>query len=318
MAAENDRGDRRRRDRVAVPTVLVVDDSVAIRRILGRDLREGGYRVTEAADGQQALVSCREDRPDLVLLDVDMPVMDGLSALRAMKDDPDLRTLPVLFLTARTSGADVATGLELGAQDYVRKPCTGVELRARVSTALRAKAQSDRLAQEARELDELSTTDALTGLGNRRRLKTYLAELATRVHHQQTIGVLMIDVDHFKLVNDEHGHAVGDVVLRIVAGRLGGALTANHTLARWGGEEFVVLVLDATDAEIAEVGEQLRAAVGGSPFVVDESRHLTVTVSVGCALGQLDDFDAVLESADDALYDAKHNGRDQVSMRHAA
>ena len=119
-------------DRVAMPTVLVVDDSVAIRRILGRALEGSGYRVEEAANGREALELCHADAPDLVLLDVDMPVLDGLSTLRAMKDDARLRAIPVLFLTARTGGDDVAAGLALGAQDYLRKPCDPVELRARV------------------------------------------------------------------------------------------------------------------------------------------------------------------------------------------
>jgi two-component system cell cycle response regulator len=314
MTTMESQPDRRGSTRVEMPTVLVVDDSIAIRRILGRALEAAGYRVTEAADGQQALDACRSDRPDLVLLDVDMPVMDGLTALRAMKDDADLRTLPVLFLTARTGGKDVAVGLELGANDYLRKPCDPDELCARVSTALRVKAQEDHLQQEARALDELSTTDALTGLGNRRRLETYLTEITTRRGGDSQVGVLMIDVDHFKLVNDEHGHAVGDVVLRIVAGRLGGAVAAIHTLARWGGEEFVVLVLDASEAEIGSVGEQLRSAIGGSPFVIDDHRTLAVTVSVGCATGRLGDFDAVLNAADGALYVAKREGRNRVVM----
>ncbi|HEX9467017.1 MAG TPA: diguanylate cyclase [Acidimicrobiia bacterium] len=304
-----------------MPPVLVVDDSVAIRRILRRALEGAGYRVTEAADGQQALDACRADRPALVLLDVDMPVMDGLSALRAMKDDASLRTLPVLFLTARTGGEDVAMGLELGAQDYLRKPCDPVELCARVGTALRIKSHEDHLQQAARELDELSTTDPLTGLGNRRRLEASLAELSTRMEGESRIGVLMIDVDHFKQVNDEHGHAVGDVVLRIVAGRLGGATGAdgnNSTLVRWGGEEFVLLMLDARDEDVANVGEQLRCAIGSLPAVIDETRTLAVTVSVGCALGRLDSFDAVLQCADDALYDAKHEGRNRVVIRAAA
>src|SRR5689334_16982564 len=122
--------DRRADDQPNAATVLVVDDSVAIRRILSRSLIAEGYIVREAADGQAALDSCQSDRPDLVLLDIDMPVMDGHATLRELRADPHLADLPVLFLTARTGGSDVATGLGLGAQDYLRKPCEPAELAA--------------------------------------------------------------------------------------------------------------------------------------------------------------------------------------------
>lgn len=163
--------ERRRDDRPSVPTILVVDDSTAIRRIISRTLAETGYRVVEAQDGRAALDTCRAERPDLVLLDVDMPVMDGHTTLREMRADPELQAVPVLFLTAHTDGANAAVGLELGAQDYLRKPCEPAELTARVGRALKAKAQEDALARHARDMNKLSTTDPLTGLGNRRRME---------------------------------------------------------------------------------------------------------------------------------------------------
>jgi diguanylate cyclase (GGDEF)-like protein len=303
--------------RVAMPRVLVVDDSVAIRRILGRALEGSGYRVEEAGDGREALELCRADAPDLVLLDVDMPVLDGLSTLRAMKDDPHLRSIPVLFLTARTGGDEVAAGLALGAQDYLRKPCDPVELRARVDTALRSRAHEDQLEREVRASRELSSTDSLTGLGNRRRLDARTDELARRRGGDLRVGVLMIDADHFKQVNDREGHTIGDVVLRIIGGRLGGAVGYDDTLVRWGGEEFVVLTPDATDAHVERLGEELRAAIGGSAFLVSDTRSFAVTVSIGCSVGSLAEIEAVLEAADQALYDAKSQGRNCVASRAA-
>jgi diguanylate cyclase (GGDEF)-like protein len=302
-------------DRPAMPKVLIVDDSVTIRRILGRALEKDGYRIEEASDGRDALERCHADPPDLVLLDIDMPVLDGLSTLRAMKDDDELRTLPVLFLTAHTAGEDVAAGLALGAQDYLRKPCDPAELRARVSTALRTKAQEDRLEREIRASREISSTDPLTGLGNRRRFEARTEELATGHGADVSIGVLMIDADHFKRVNDQEGHAVGDVVLRIIAGRLAGAVGDDDTVIRWGGEEFVVLTPNATGKDVERLGERLRAAVGDSPLAISPVLTLPVTVSVGCAIGALEDVDAVLRAADDALYDAKSNGRNCVAIR---
>jgi len=306
---------KRAADRPAMPKVLIVDDSVTIRRILGRALAEAGYQIEEAEDGREALERCRAELPDLVLLDIDMPVMDGLSTLRAMKDDEKLRTLPVLFLTAHTGGEDVAAGLALGAHDYLRKPCDPAELRARVSTALRTKALEDRLEREVRASHEISSTDPLTGLGNRRRFEARTAELAQQGGSRVPVGVLMVDADHFKRVNDRQGHGVGDIVLRIIAGRLGGAAGGDDTVVRWGGEEFIVLTPDATSAHVELLGECLRAAVADSPLAISHTLSLTVTVSVGCAIGAVEDVEAVLQAADDALYDAKSNGRNCVALR---
>ena len=140
--------------------------------------------------------------PDLVLLDVDMPVMDGPTALAAMKADVGLADIPVLFLTARTGGADVAAGLQLGANDYLRKPSDPAELAARVGVALRQSAQEKALRGMAREADRLSTIDALTGLGNRRQLELAIDELRGTIGGAAPIGVIIADIDHFKQVND--------------------------------------------------------------------------------------------------------------------
>lgn len=308
--------DRRSPSRVSPSTVLVVDDSVATRRIIGRELRGAGYGVLEAGDGAQAIVVCRTERPDIVLLDVDMPVMDGLSALRELRKDPDLQCIPVLFLTARTGGLDVAAGLDLGAQDYLRKPCDGAELCARVATALRSKAREDLLVRKAQSFDELSSTDPLTGLGNRRRLDDCVDRLTMRHGRESSVSVLMIDIDHFKAVNDRHGHAIGDVVLRIVAARLKGMVSDQQTLVRWGGEEFVVLLVDADDDDAAQLAERMRQSIGESEVSVGgESATLAVTVSVGWSSGPASEFEGVIRAADEALYDAKRAGRNRVLNR---
>jgi diguanylate cyclase (GGDEF)-like protein len=306
--------DRRRDDRPAAATILVVDDSTAIRRILSRALLAGGYRVVEAEDGRAALESCRAERPDLVLLDVDMPVLDGHATLREMRADPELRSLPVLFLTARTGGADVVVGLELGAQDYLRKPCEPAELVARVAMALRAKAQEDALARQARELNELSTTDVLTGLGNRRRMEETIDELVKRHGPSTDVTVIMIDVDHFKAVNDTYGHAVGDLVLKIVAGRLRGSVEKGVEVARWGGEEFVVAAVGLGETEAFALADHVRRAVGVSPFATGGDQAIVVTVSAGCAIAPISAFSAALEAADGALYEAKGSGRNRAVL----
>jgi diguanylate cyclase (GGDEF)-like protein len=271
--------------------------------------------VVEAADGRQGLAVCRQEHPDLVLLDVDMPVMDGLAALAAMKDDPELRELPVLFLTARTGGKDLALGLALGAHDYLRKPCDPAELEARVAGALRLAAQEQALRQHGRELAELSASDPLTGLGNRRRFESRAAELLAVLGPAATVGVVLLDVDHFKVINDTEGHPIGDVVLRILAGRLSGVVEHPATLVRWGGEEFVVLALHVDGDDLAATGERLRRAVSATPFAITDGKTLVVTVSAGCASGRLDGLDRTVAAADGALYEAKAAGRDRVVTR---
>lgn len=301
-------GERRGAHRVRLANILVVDDSSTIRRILRRDLEEAGYRVTEAPDGEVGLAACRAFRPDLILLDVDMPVLDGMATLERLKDDPDLRHMPVLFLTARTSGGEAARGLDLGAHDYLKKPCDQAELLARVGAVLRQKAREQGLTSRAQELAELSTTDPLTGVGNRRHLEQQLALLS----RTRTLGVVIVDLDHFKVVNDTHGHVVGDAVLAVVAARLRTACGATATVSRWGGEEFVVAVPDADRAAVAALGERLRAAIGESPLAVGGAEPLHQTISVGAASGLAQDFDALLAAADTALYEAKSAGRDRV------
>ena len=307
--------ERRGPDRVRVALVLVVDDSSTVRRILRRDLEAAGYRVNEAPDGEQGLASCRVDRPDLVLLDVDMPVLDGMATMEQMQQDPHLRWIPVLFLTARISGDEVSRGLGLGANDYLKKPCEPAELIARVSTALRTAARHDELQRRARELDALSTTDPLTGLGNRRHLEHVVESLVSRRGGDHEIGVIVIDIDHFKRVNDEQGHLVGDAVLAMVAARMRHVLRSEESLVRWGGEEFVALSPEANRHEaLAELGERVRAAVAATPLAVGTTSPLPVTVSVGAATGPLSDLREVVDRADRALYVAKNAGRNRVCI----
>jgi diguanylate cyclase (GGDEF)-like protein len=291
-----------------VATVLVVDDSSTIRRILRRDLEAAGYGVSEAADGEIGLAMCRAVRPDLVLLDVDMPVLDGMATLERMQADPDLRHLPVLFLTARTSGPEAARGLSLGAHDYLKKPCDQAELLARVAAALRQRAREQSLASRAQELAQLSTTDPLTGLLNRRGLEQHLRTLS----RDRSLGVLLLDIDHFKRVNDTEGHAVGDAVLAVVAARLRSSTGTSGTVGRWGGEEFVTVAADVDGAALAELGERLRECVACFAPGRRWPRPVVVTLSVGTALGTAVDFQDLLRAADTALYEAKAGGRNRV------
>jgi two-component system cell cycle response regulator len=310
--------DRRGTDRVRVATVLVVDDSSTVRRILRRDLEGAGYRVTEAADGEEGLASCRSDRPDLVLLDVDMPVLDGLATMEQMQLDPHLRWLPVLFLTARIAGSEVARGLDLGAHDYLKKPCDAAELIARVSTAMRLASRHDELQRRARELDALSNTDPLTGLGNRRHLAQVVEDMLARRGPLAVVGLVVVDIDHFKQVNDSQGHPVGDAVLATVAARMRRVTLPEETLVRWGGEEFVALAPDLDRGAVTDLAERLRLAVSATPMAVGTIETVSVTVSAGGAVGGLADMRDLVATADAALYEAKKAGRNRVVVADSA
>jgi two-component system, cell cycle response regulator len=293
--------------------VLLVEDSAAIRALVRRMLVAGGHVVLEAAGGAAALTVCREQQPDVVLLDVEMPEMSGWDVLAAMKADPDLRDVPVVFLTGRSDTTDMVDGLRLGAHDYLRKPCEPTELLARVQAAARVKRLQDELRQRNEDLDRISRTDALTGLRNRRHVEEYLAKLTSLARRNlEPIAVLVIDIDHFKSVNDEHGHEAGDAVLREVAGRMQDSVRLEDMVGRWGGEEFLVVLPNTTDQGAAELAERLRQVVADTPCRLADGDAVQVTISVGCAASLIDDAGILVRSADAAMYEAKQTGRNRV------
>jgi two-component system cell cycle response regulator len=293
--------------------VLLVEDSAAIRALVRRMLVAGGHVVVEAAGGAAALTVCREQQPDVVLLDVEMPEMSGWDVLAAMKADPDLRDVPVVFLTGRSDTTDMVDGLRLGAHDYLRKPCEPTELLARVQAAARVKRLQDELRQRNEDLDRISRTDALTGLRNRRHVEEYLAKLTSLARRNlEPIAVLVIDIDHFKSVNDEHGHEAGDAVLREVAGRMQDSVRLEDMVGRWGGEEFLVVLPNTTDQGAAELAERLRQVVADTPCRLADGDAVQVTISVGCAASLIDDAGILVRSADAAMYQAKQTGRNRV------
>ena len=288
----------------AAPVVLVGEDSDTVRTLLVLELESAGYVVHEAEDGQAVLDLARSTSPDVVLLDVEMPVLDGWQALAALKAEPTTAEVPVLFLTGRTGSADLVRALERGAHDYLRKPPEPAELLARVAAAVRLKQLQDALRRQSAELDRLSRTDALTGLHNRRHVEEHLLghESGAR-RHGYALAVLGVDVDHFKRVNDSRGHAAGDAVLREVAELLRRTVRFEDLVGRWGGEEFVV-VAPHTDVPAAQVlAERLRAAVEGGPS--------GVTISIGGAAALSPSAKALLTTADANLYAAKDAGRNR-------
>lgn len=294
------------------PRILLADDSPTVRGIMRVELETVGYEVVEAADGEEALQLALADPPDVVLLDVEMPIMDGYACLQALKADGATANIPVVFVTGLLTAEDVARALKLGGHDYLRKPPESAELLARVNAALRVKQLQDELVARAEQLDHVSRTDYLTDLHNRRHMEEHLRTLTSAAkRHRFPLGMLLVDVDHFKHINDEHGHQVGDEVLVQVARRLRETTRVEDALGRWGGEEFLVL-MPHTRAEAARVlGERLRVAVCAEP-ITTSAGAVTVTVSVGGAIAVAPGGQDLLRLADDRLYAAKAAGRDQV------
>jgi two-component system, cell cycle response regulator len=242
-----------------------------------------------------------------------MPEMSGWDVLAAMKADPGLRDVPVVFLTGRSDTADMVDGLRLGAHDYLRKPCEPAELLARVQAAARVKRLQDELRQRNEELDLVSRTDSLTGLHNRRHVEEYLARLLSLARRNgEPIAVLLVDIDHFKLVNDGHGHDAGDVVLREVADRMARIVRLEDMVGRWGGEEFLVVLPNTATQGAAELAERLRQAVAEEPCRLPDGGAVQVTISLGCAASLTDDAGPLVRSADAAMYEAKESGRNRV------
>ena len=292
------------------PRILLADDSATMRALMRIELEEAGFEVLEAADGEQALRLALADPPDVVLLDVEMPVMDGYLCLQALKANPTTTQIPVVFVTGLLTAQDVARALKLGGHDYLRKPPESAELLARVNAALRVKQLQDELVARAEQLEHVSRTDYLTTLHNRRHMEEHLRMLtAGAKRHGYPVALLLVDVDHFKRINDEYGHQVGDEVLVEVAERLRSTTRTEDALGRWGGEEFVVL-MPHTDRVAAEVlGERLRTSISGQPMKTSAGA-VAVTVSVGGAVAEGPGGQELLRVADERLYAAKAAGRD--------
>jgi two-component system, cell cycle response regulator len=295
-------------------TVLVAEDSLVIRAVLRRYLEREGYSVIEAVDGQAAIDCCHDAPPDTVLLDIDMPGLNGHEVLAHLKADRDLKDIPVVFLTGKTGTEDIVAALRSGAHDYLKKPFETSELIARVGAAVRTKRLQDQLQERNAELDRISRTDALTGLYNRRHLEERLQEVdSAAIRHNHALAVLMLDIDHFKRINDAEGHQGGDEVLREITCRFKQEVRGEDVLGRWGGEEFLVILAQTDITGVNPLAERIRMAVADQPFVLGDHQRV-VTISAGCAAGPPGDIDALIRRADAALYHAKKAGRNRVMV----
>jgi diguanylate cyclase (GGDEF)-like protein len=289
--------------------VLIIDDSpeaIAVARV--RLAKEENITVLCADGGRRGLEMLKAEKPDLILLDVDMPDISGFDLCRMIKSDLELCTTPIIFLSGSGGPEDRVRGLDLGAVDYISKPFDAFELRARVRAALRTKHFQDLLIEYAQ-------IDPLTSLPNRRALHERLAQEWDRLmRHGGRLSFIMVDLDHFKRVNDTYGHSIGDRILQEAAKVLQGQCRKVDLSARYGGEEFAIVVPEVTALEAANLAERCRSGMENVAVKVGaETIRITASFGVSDSNG-VGSSDALIELADRALFQAKDAGRNNVRV----
>ena len=300
-------------------SVLIIDDSITVREQIIRTLESFNLftRYYEAEDGLEGFKKLLTAPVDIILCDLEMPRIDGFKFLSMLKARPDLQDVPVVILTGMNDRERKIKGLEQGASDYITKPFDPEELVARVKVHLKIKKLQDELKRSNELLLELSNTDHLTGLFNRRYMMEALdKEVQRSARRGGTLSLIMLDIDHFKQVNDNFGHLQGDVVLQKVALLLQKELRNYDCAARFGGEEFVAILPDSSLKEAVFVADRIRLAVQGSKFSGPLSKLcLTISLGVACFSPEhTSSVDGFIKLADDALYRAKANGRNRVEF----
>ncbi|MCH7673317.1 diguanylate cyclase [candidate division KSB1 bacterium] len=303
--------------------ILVVDDVPVNIQLLVTYLAAEGYDVVSAKDGHDAMKAVKEHQPDLILLDVMMPKMNGFKVCEVIKSDDATKFIPVILVTALNELEDKVKGMNSGADDFLAKPFNKLELLVRVRSLLRIKHLHDELQEKVielqrtkEELRQLAITDGLTGLYNYRYFKEQLLqELKRAQRHSLNISVVMIDIDHFKQYNDKNGHPAGDVVLKDIARLLRDNIRNIDLAARYGGEEFSLILIETDKPSAKIVSEKIRKLVEDYGFAYESSQpdgKLTISTGVATFPEDGEDFDTLVSKADQRLYRAKEAGRNLI------
>ncbi len=298
--------------------VLIAEDDAMFRKILQSWLHGWGYGVTVVEDGAQAWESLQRDpSPELLILDWVMPGVNGLEICRRIRERRGSPYQYIILVTGKDAKQDIVTGLDAGADDYVTKPIDREELQARLRVGNRILTLQRGLIAAREELAFQATHDILTGIWNRRAVLESMhreCERASRSH--SALAVLMLDVDHFKRINDTYGHLTGDEVLREVANRIAQNVRPFDLVGRYGGEEFLIALPGCDETQINSSAERIRRAIESTPVLIENTR-ITITASIGAttmAAPLIPSQTELLVAADRALYQAKNDGRNRVSV----
>lgn len=305
--------------------ILVVDDIPLNRKLQKTYLESVGYQVILANDGIEALQRIEQDSPDLILLDVMMPKMNGFQVCRRVKDTENTRFIPIIMVTALNEIEDKVKGIEAGADDFISKPFNKTELLARVKSLLRIKHLHDELELKVKELEfaqskliQLAITDGLTELYNYRYFKEQLAQEIIRARrHNTNVSIAMIDIDYFKNYNDTHGHPAGDLVLKTIADLLRNNIRKIDVAARYGGEEFALILVETDKQAAGYVADKIKNLIEQQKFNYEETQpngKLTISMGVASFPNDAMTADDLVNMADQRLYRAKKAGRNRVVL----
>jgi two-component system cell cycle response regulator len=298
--------------------ILIADDSIVSRHLLEATLRKWGYEVMVACDGAEALqILEREDAPALIILDWMMPGMTGLEVCQRIRQRGSEPYIYILLLTSKSQKEDLIEGMDAGADDYITKPFDQSELQVRLRAGTRLVDLQAQLLKAREDLREQATRDSLTRLWNRNSILEALSrELARAERESSPLGVVIVDLDHFKQINDNHGHPAGDVVLRESARRMQSGVRQYDSVGRYGGEEFLILLPNCGEAESFSQAERLRKQLSQNEIRVDDiSIRVTASFGVAAAIpGEPWTSEGLIRRADEALYVAKKSGRNRVEI----
>ncbi|MFK5971489.1 MAG: diguanylate cyclase [Candidatus Marithrix sp.] len=277
--------------------ILIVDDNNSLRKMLRLNLVKAKYETFEAENGTTALKQVKNCIPDVILLDVMMPGMTGFEVCKELRNNPKNSVIYIIMLTAMADSSDKITGLDIGADDYLIKPFEIEELLARIRVGIRS-------CQDKRH----AIMDTLTQLYNRHFFDVHLIkEINRALRYQRKLSLIMLDIDHFKQVNDTYGHDVGDLVLTELAIILNDHCRQSDIPIRWGGEEFIILLPETDKQGAKKLAERIRCAIETYDFTI--AGHQTASFGVAILV---DDYQTLIKRADEALYKAKENGRNIV------
>ena len=304
---------------ISCDRVMIAEDDAMSRTILRNWLENWGYEVTVAEDGATAWkILQQEHPPELLILDWVMPEIDGMELCRRIRERQQGPYQYILLVTTRNEKQDIVKGLDAGADDYLTKPLDRSELQARLRVGKRILTLQRGLIETREELRFQATHDALTGILNRGTILDLLhRELERAIRSKSATGLLMLDLDHFKLVNDTYGHLAGDVVLKEVARRMSQVVRAYDLVARYGGEEFLIVLPGCDKDQLQECAERIRLSIASAPVI--PALELSITASIGAVVARLDMAAEmeILAAADVALYEAKASGRNRAVLSNA-